>query len=57
MKNNINEGTCKYCGSENLDFGTYEMADSNLLMYKYTCKDCKEPDNDWYSLTYEGKDE
>ena len=57
MERLVNENACKYCGSGNLSFGTYELISDELLMHKYACNDCEETDSNWYELTYIGKDE
>ena len=48
------QGTCPFCGSDNLDYQPVEMQDDGMMFYPWTCQNCKAQGEEWYSLTFVG---
>lgn len=45
-------GKCPKCGSENLEYGSLELEDGDVIYYSFTCPDCKTTGKEWYSIEY-----
>jgi transposase-like protein len=46
-------GTCPKCGSDYNEMTDFEM-DIGCLWTKWSCKDCEETWNEYYTLIYDG---
>ena len=44
-------GKCPNCGSENLDYGDYEL-EGETISYEFTCDDCGTYSKEYFNLTY-----
>jgi len=44
-------GKCPYCGSEDVEYGSFEFCD-NDGSYDLYCNECKQTSQEWYSLKY-----
>ena len=49
----IEQGTCPYCGSGNIDYQPCEDRD-DMVYYHATCCDCKRDFEEWYRLEFVG---
>lgn len=53
MKYINEEGRCPKCKGMNLVYGTLEI-ESGMCYYPYTCKDCGQLGEEWYSMEFAG---
>ena len=44
-------GKCPYCGSEDVEYGSFEHCDIDGS-YDLYCNECKQTSQEWYSLKY-----
>lgn len=47
------QGLCPKCKSGNLNYGVAEF-EGDMLYYPYTCDDCGQQGEEWYSLEFSG---
>lgn len=50
-KENINEGTCVNCGSDNIDYDTFEY-NGDCGYYSTMCNDCGQEGKEYYNIVY-----
>lgn len=53
MKYINEEGKCPKCKGMNLDYDTLEI-ESGMCYYPYTCEDCGQQGEEWYSMVFAG---
>lgn len=51
MANKQQEGICPVCGSDDLDYHSYEV-EGTQLSYQWECNDCHSQGTEWYSLNF-----
>lgn len=51
--NKIEEGTCPYCESTNLSYGSFDLVDSGGY-YSVFCFGCQRHFNEYYDFTFVG---
>jgi len=44
-------GTCPYCGSTDITYGTSGPEDS-MYVYHLSCESCGKSANEWYEMNY-----
>lgn len=53
---NAKEGVCPNCGSEDLDYGVFELYDVNLGYYPVTCNKCNLSFEETYIMKFSSQD-
>jgi hypothetical protein len=51
--NDIEQGSCPCCKSDNLAYGAVEHTEDNLY-YPWECQDCGSNGKEWYSVEFSG---
>ena len=49
----IEQGTCPYCGSDEIDYDQCDHED-DMICYRATCCDCGRKFEEWYELKFAG---
>lgn len=46
------EGVCPCCGSENIDYGSFELDMPTGGYFECTCNECGATFDEWYDITF-----
>lgn len=49
------EGTCPCCGSEDIEYGAFEVDMPTGIYYPCTCNECGATFDEWYNVSFEGQ--
>lgn len=53
MKYKNEQGKCPKCGSHELEYESIRV-EGDMAYYRYTCNDCGQEGEEWYSLEFAG---
>ena len=48
------QGKCPYCGSEDIEYGSMELKDDNIVDYPCHCNKCNKDFTEGYHLEFDG---